>query len=69
MDPQSKEVDVVPHKFAAGRIVRVVPGLHPDDVRGAFKIVRTLPAERGSTSRIKSETDGHERVVTGSEVH
>jgi hypothetical protein len=58
------------HKFKAGQLVRVLPNHNVSDARGSFKVVRVLPTEHGVNQyRIKSETDGHERVVTESEVH
>jgi hypothetical protein len=57
------------HKFKAGQTVRIIPGPHMVDARGSFKIVRVLPTEHGINQyRIKSDTDGHERVVTESQV-
>lgn len=61
---------MTPHKFKAGQTVRVVPGPNVGDARGNFKIVRALPTERGIIQyRIKSDTDGHERVVTEGQVN
>ena len=56
---------MVVHKFAAGQSVRFSPHRYEDNsARGLYTIVRLLP-EEGSTPqyRIKSKTDGHERVV------
>jgi hypothetical protein len=61
------------HKFAVGQAVYFSPdrprplfGQTPaqEHAKGLFKIVRLLP-EAGDTPqyRVKSETDGHERVV------
>ena len=55
------------YKFAVGEAVRFSPdrGQEHHHTRGAlFKIVRLLP-ETGNVLqyRVKSETDGHERVV------
>jgi hypothetical protein len=55
------------HRFAVGQAVRFSPdpGQEQEHTRGAlFKIVR-LPPEAGNMLqyRVKSETDGHERVV------
>jgi hypothetical protein len=57
------------HKFRLGQSVEFVGG----DVRprplGTFKIVRVMPSERGIQQyRIKSVTDGHERVATESDL-
>ena len=58
------------HKFKAGQLVRLLPGLHVADARVTFKIVGILPSEHGINQyRIKSETDGQERVVVESEGH
>jgi len=57
------------NKFKPGQTVRVALGSHLAEARGSFKIVRVLPTERGIIQyRIKSDTDGHERVVTEGEV-
>lgn len=65
------------HKFKAGQSVTVMEtnqnglqrtgyGLAP---RGKFQIVRPLPAEQGQNQyRIKSNLDGHERVVKEHEI-
>ena len=53
------------HKFAVGQAVRFSPDRHQEHAKGGiFKIVRLLP-EAGNVLqyRVKSETDGHERVV------
>jgi hypothetical protein len=53
------------HKFAIGQTIRVSPdGGSGTRKRGLFKIVRRLPeAENEPQYRVKSETDGYERVV------
>jgi hypothetical protein len=57
------------HKFTVGQIVRVLSSPHTRDARGHFKVVRILPTEHGVRQyRVKSETDGHERVVTEGQV-
>jgi hypothetical protein len=56
-------------KFKPGQTVRIILGPRVSAAPGSFKIVRILPTERGIIQyRIKSETDGHERVVTEGEV-
>jgi hypothetical protein len=56
------------HKFKAGQTVTIVPG-PVSAVRGLFKVVRALPTEHGVNQyRIKSDGDGHERVVTEDEI-
>jgi hypothetical protein len=53
------------HKFAVGQAVRFSPDRGQEHEKGElFKIVRLLPeAENVVQYRVKSETDGHERVV------
>ena len=53
------------HKFAVGQTVRFAPDRHQESVaRGSFKIVRLLPEEANVLQyRVKSQVDGHERVV------
>ena len=53
------------HKFGVGQAVQFSPDRRDDrSARGSYTVVRLLP-EEGSTPqyRIKSKTDGHERVV------
>jgi hypothetical protein len=53
------------HKFAVGQAVHFSPDRYQEYTKGGlFKIVRLLP-EAGNTLqyRVKSQTDGHERVV------
>ena len=53
------------HKFAVGQILYFSPGMSGDSKgRGRYKVVRQLPETGGMLQyRIKSEMDGHERVV------
>ena len=54
------------HKFAVGQTVRFSPDRdqEPATKGGLFKIVRLLPEAAGVLQyRLKSEIDGHERVV------
>jgi hypothetical protein len=53
------------HKFAVGQAVNFSPDRGQEQVRGArFKIIRLLPeAGNALQYRVKSETDGHERVA------
>ena len=53
------------HKFAVGQTLYFSPGLGGDSKRkGRYKVVRQLPETGGMLQyRIKSEMDGHERVV------
>ncbi len=53
------------HKFAVGQALQFSPGLGGDSKsKGRYKVVRQLP-ETGNMLqyRIKSDMDGHERVV------
>lgn len=57
------------HKFKIGQRVTMLPSRFSVNRVGAFQIVRLLPAEQGINHyRIKSISDGHERVVTESEL-
>ena len=58
------------HKFQIGQTVHFAAGLqHVSKARGYYQIVRLLPSDtRDHQYRIKSETDGHERVVWESEL-
>jgi hypothetical protein len=53
------------HKFAVGQAVRFSPDRGQEHAKGGlFKIVRLLPEAGDALQyRVKSETDGHERVV------
>ena len=53
------------HKFAVGHTVRFSPDRGQEHEKGEFfKIVRLLPEAGGVLQyRVKSEIDGHERVV------
>jgi hypothetical protein len=54
------------HKFKTGQRVTVAPNNRRGARRGeTFTVVRALPEERGVWQyRVKSVTDGHERVVS-----
>jgi ABC-type microcin C transport system duplicated ATPase subunit YejF len=57
------------HKFKVGQTVEVVGASSAAKSLGAFKILRLMPSERGVLQyRIKSVIDGHERMVTESEL-
>lgn len=58
------------HKFAIGQTVRYSPGRQSySGPGGSYKIVRLLPAEGNDYQyRVKSGTDGHERVVKESQL-
>jgi hypothetical protein len=53
------------HKFAVGQTVRFSPALGQGNaVPGSFKITRLLPEVASVLQyRVKSQLDGHERVV------
>ncbi len=53
------------HKFAVGQALHFSLGLGGDSKgKGRYKVVRQLPETGGIFQyRIKSEVDGHERVV------
>jgi len=56
-------------KFKLGESVQFTTSdLRPKPL-GSFKIVRVMPSERGIRQyRVKSTTDGHERVATESDL-
>lgn len=57
------------HKFDVGQSVRIASGLNAVAAPGPFIVVRVLPTEHGIHQyRIRSEVDGHERVVTEEQV-
>jgi hypothetical protein len=53
------------HKYFVGQVVLVANGQHPDIRRGErFRVARLLPLEGLAPQyRVKSEFDGHERIV------
>jgi hypothetical protein len=55
----------VQHKFAVGQTVRFLPDLGQGSPgSGSFKIIRRLPEAASVLQyRVKSQLDGHERVV------
>jgi hypothetical protein len=56
-------------KFAVGQHVILKQSAFHRTPTDPFEIVRLLPFERGSPQyRIKSRRDGHERVVTESDI-
>ena len=56
-------------KFKPGQSVELVAGTVRLTPLGAFKVVRVMPSERGVRQyRVKSVTDGHERMVTEAEL-
>ena len=59
------EQNMATHKFAVGQALHFSPGPGGDrNGKGRYKVVRQLPEAGGIFQyRIKSEVDGHERVV------
>jgi hypothetical protein len=53
------------HKFTVGQTVRFSPDVNQGGTaRGSFKVVRLLPEAASVLQyRVKSQLDGHERVV------
>lgn len=53
------------HLYAVGQVVNYQPGVFENPAaRGSYKVVRLLPADASNNQyRIKSVSDGHERVV------
>jgi hypothetical protein len=58
------------HKFAVGQMVDFLPGPGDANVpRGKYKIQRLQPSEtRDPQYRVKNVVDGHERVVSESQL-
>ena len=58
------------HKFKGGQKMNVtLIGFGRNAGNGLFEIVRLMPADNsGQQYRIKSMTDGHERIVTEAEL-
>jgi hypothetical protein len=57
-----EQKNMATHKFAVGQALYFSPG-HRDG-KGRYKVVQQLPETGGIFQyRVKSETDGHERVV------
>ena len=57
------------HKFKIGRTVQMVANEHRLTSLGSFEILLALPIERGIPQyRLKSLTDGHQRVALESEL-
>jgi hypothetical protein len=53
------------HRFTVGQTVRFSPDRNQQSAgRGSFKVVRLLPEDASILQyRVKSQLDGHERVV------
>jgi hypothetical protein len=59
---------MMPHKFQTGDNVEIVSRRY-EKPAGPFVVVRQMPSERGMNQyRIRSTTDGRERMVMENEV-
>ena len=59
-----------PHKFETGETVSLAVRRYEDAPEGPFTIVRVMPTERGVKQyRIRSNVDGHERIVSEAQLH
>jgi hypothetical protein len=57
------------HKYRAGETVTLVPNRYGSNRHGRFEVTRLLPEEQGINHyRLKSVTDGHERVAREDEL-
>jgi hypothetical protein len=57
------------HKYHAGETVTLVPTRYGANRHGRFEVMRLLPEEQGVNHyRLKSVTDGHERVAREDEL-
>ena len=57
------------HKFRAGQTVTIATRRYEATPRGSFSVVCALPTEQGIKQyRIRSNVDGHERVVSEAEL-
>lgn len=57
------------HKYHAGETVTLVPTRYGSNRHGRFEVMRLLPEEQGMKHyRLKSVTDGHERVAREDEL-
>jgi hypothetical protein len=58
------------HKFAVGQTLLFSPAAsEPVKVKGFYSVVRLMPPDNGDNQyRLKSDTDGHERVVRESQL-
>jgi hypothetical protein len=59
-----------PHKFQAGQTVKLLPSsLDHHTPHGLYEVVRILPPDGDDNQyRVKSSSDGHERVVRESQL-
>jgi hypothetical protein len=57
------------HKFKTGQTVTIAARRYEMTPKGSFTIVCPLPTEHGVKQyRVKSDADGHERVVSEAEL-
>jgi hypothetical protein len=70
MRPAAKPTDSVwRHRFRVGQMVTLVPNRYGANRLGNFKVMFLLPQEHGVNQyRLKSTTDGHERVADENEL-
>lgn len=60
---------MTPHKFRIGQTVTMTARRYEATPTGSFSIVRAMPTENGMKQyRIRSEADGHERIVSEAEL-
>lgn len=58
------------HRFRVGDLVTLLPNRYGANRLGRFKVTSLLPQEHGVNQyRLKSATDGHERVATEEELN
>ncbi len=58
------------HKFKTGQAVEMHSNGRTGHKGGSFLVVRPLPADRsGNQYRVKSKSDGHERVAYEAELY
>jgi hypothetical protein len=58
------------HKFEPGQTVVLAARRYEETPGGTFTIVRAMPTEHGVKQyRVRSNIDGHERIVGEAELH
>lgn len=58
------------HKFKTGQTVMLSARRYEETPGGTFTIVRAMPTEHGVKQyRVRSNADGHERIVSEVELH
>jgi hypothetical protein len=61
---------VTPHKFKPGQTVLIAERRYEHTPSGTFTVVRAMPTEHGVRNyRVRSNVDGHERIVTEAELN